>query len=237
MRTHLHILVLSLLFVGGLHSQNNIAPNCLSPRSRLANLASSLKVMIREGKLDGERSINLRTAREVVLYNAGSEVSMHKIMEGEKVDIKSDEVDFILEGADGKEKILNLPTEIKSRFIDYFRHSSASPYNCYGYVLHLHGWLDEGFSDNDLNYKTVEGVDELRSGDAIRISQKSSQGGIVPMHYAIYIGDGLFLSKMGSGGRVIINSFETIKFLYMTELVFDVMTAKINSQSLINASA
>lgn len=229
------LLIISIVFLKGDFAISAEA-NCLAPKSKFSNTASSLKVIIKTSKLDSERSINLRTSQEVILYNAGQDINMHQIKEGEKVDIKSDAVEFVLENSNNKEKILNLPTKMKHRFIDYFRNSSRSPYNCYGYVLHLNNWQDSGISEFDFDRRLVEGVKELKSGDTIAITQQTTNAGRMPMHYAIYLSDGLFLSKMGSGGRIIVNSLETMKFLYMTEIFLEVITPKVNSLSLINKS-
>lgn len=232
-------ILLFFIFIGfsNAYADSPMGINCLAPKSKLSNLASSLKVVIKSSKLDGERSINIRTSQEVMLYNAGTEIKMHNILEGEKVDIKSDTVDFIMEDSNHNERTLDLPVKMKQRFIDYFRHSSEPAYNCYGYVLHLNDWQDTGLNEMDFDRRLVEGVNDLKSGDTIAITQKSTNGGRMPMHYAIYLGDGLFLSKMGAGGRIIVNSFETMKFLYMTEIFLEVITPKVNFLHLLNASA
>ncbi len=124
-----------------------------------------------------------------------------------------------IETARGKKTVL-LPEAMSARILDYLRlgRAPSSPFDCNCFAHYMNG-VDYLFGKFDRQKWVVEPmVDEssLKEGDTIIIGHDRQ----MLTHFAIYLGEGYYLSKFGSSGPLIVADLPAMKIGFGGEVVF-----------------
>ncbi len=112
---------------------------------------------------------------------------------------------------------------MNERILDYLRVGgpASSPFDCFCFVHSLNG-LDFPFARFDLREWQVE---KLADESSVKIGDTIMTGHDVRSftHLAIYIGDGVYLSKFGVSGPLIVADIPAIKTGFGGEELFKVV--------------
>ena len=136
---------------------------------------------------------------------------MHNLSNTQKLEI--------LMKKDGKLHTVALPTTTLERIAEYLRKSSSESWpdiDCSGFAHFANGipWKAGVFDLNRWNMTILDEETMLRPGDTVCITQSSPSaahrmGNIV--HFAIFLGEGLYLSKFGMHGPLIVTTLEEME--------------------------
>ena len=126
---------------------------------------------------------------------------------------KSEGIMLKIRGEDGREEQINLPRSLKVRLQEYLSWGpDRRPFDCGSFVHFLYHLPYRPGNFNSLKWEIRSLVDErqLKAGDAILLSD-SSEDPNRPVHFAIYLAHGLYLSKFGNIGGLIVTDLEQMR--------------------------
>ena len=193
--------------------------SALSARSQLDSVGQKpLVLVVKKECITEDRSRNVASAR-VVEYEDWS--GSHKLHEQNALKGNFSSVVFKVEG---KEELIDLFSSLGKNLIVYLNTSQDWVFNCYGFVAFMNGY-DSSIGEMDLDSAEIENLNTLQAGQTVRIGCKTGKD-FIPYHYAIYLGQGLFLSKMGAGGKLLVHDEETIRKLYENRVSFQIVFMK-----------
>ncbi len=109
-------------------------------------------------------------------------------------------------------KIVELPEAMLERIATFIQedHKREGKFDC-GSFVHFANGIDYEFSQFFIGKWDITDFDEqnMVSGDSIMISKDPEHMNVT--HLAIYLGDGLYLSKFGVGGKLIATTMDEMK--------------------------
>lgn len=193
----------------------------LSARSQLDTVGKKpLTLVIKKENLRESRSKNVSSSRIVEYEDWAGKHQLHeeKVLSG-----NFNSVFFSIEG-EGEGSRISFPVSLGEKLITYLHSSPDWVFNCYGFVAFMNGF-DSSVGEMDLESADIENLNTLQTGRTVRIGVKTGSD-FIPYHYAIYLGHGLFLSKMGSGGKLVVHDAETLLDLYQKKISFQVVFLK-----------
>jgi len=116
-------------------------------------------------------------------------------------------------------RTVNLPEEMNARILNYLRLGHPClPFDCSSFVHYMNG-VDFHFGEFDDRRWVVETLTDeglLKEGDTILLGHNRKTF----THGAIYLGDGLYLSKFGPDGPLIITDVPAMKIGFGGNEVF-----------------
>jgi len=130
----------------------------------------------------------------------------------ERFKSKAKEIDFIIENDDDSLDIFHFPLDMSARLIEYLSISPLKGFDCYCFGHFLNS-LSYRFSFSPLSKweECIFDEDLLKTGDSIAIFT-IKDGSINEFnHFAIYIGNGLYLSKGGPKGPLVVCDIDIMK--------------------------
>lgn len=119
----------------------------------------------------------------------------------------------------GYEKI-QIPDLVSKRLVNYLKNMNLHEDDCSAFACYMMGVTQlEKLKNKERSTATAwnmyekaifkEPTLDLRIGDNIQLS-----AGEEFKHYAIYLGNNFFISKLGQGGAIVFNSLEELKKVY-----------------------
>lgn len=119
----------------------------------------------------------------------------------------------------GQIETLNLPEDVKARLADYFSGKSGLNQfdsDCLSFAHHLMGEpykFKSGVDVNKFELPKVESLSELEPGEVVQMATGEEFSNRNGKHAAVYLGSGLFISKLGTA-KVSIQDLNQIKHTY-----------------------
>lgn len=117
-------------------------------------------------------------------------------------------------GADGKRRSLDVPIWIRERLREYLRRGGppTAPFDCNCFAHWMNGVAFEfgQFNRRSWNLEMALSEDAVLPGDTILLGYSYAE----VKHVAVSLGDGLFISKFGVDGPVLITNFATLQLAY-----------------------
>ena len=215
------LLIAILFFVLSLSSYAEGDYWVLSARSQLDTVGEKpLTLVIKKENIRESRSKNINSSR-VVEYKDWA--GKHQLYEEKALNGNFSSVLFSIEG-EGEDTPISLPVSLGEKLITYLHSSPDWVFNCYGFVAFMNGF-DSSVGEMDLESADIENLNTLQTGRTVRIGVKTGSD-FIPYHYAIYLGHGLFLSKMGNGGKLVVHDAETLLDLYQKTISFQAVFLK-----------
>jgi len=149
----------------------------------------------------------------------------------ERFKSKAKEIDFAIENDDNSIDIFHLPPNMSKRLIEYFRISPLKPFDCYsfGHFLNSVSYGLRFFSLSKWE-KCFFNENLLQTGDSIVIFT-IKDGSIKKFnHFAIYIGNGLYLSKGGVSGPLVVSDLDIMKSAFGGNQVYQLRRENISKR-------
>jgi hypothetical protein len=176
--------------------------------------ASRVVIEITDKKLPGfseETSDVLRVP--IVNIRVGNEEIQLKDLE--PLPIADDARVFIFaRGADGRRRSLDVPVWIRERLRDYLRLGGppTAPFDCNCFAHWMNGVPFEfgHMKSKPWSFDLVMDESLVLPGDTVLLGYGFEE----VKHVAVSLGDGLFISKFGVDGPVLITSFATLQLAY-----------------------
>lgn len=130
-------------------------------------------------------------------------------------------------------KQVRLPNEIQDRLVEYFKYQpdQMELYDCVSFVYFIKRMPYEygNFDINQWNFTPIKNERILRIGDVILITEGPLEN-LLFRHMAIYIGDGIYMSKFGTTGGIIFATLEEMNTGFSGNTAF---LAKSNAQQVV----
>jgi hypothetical protein len=202
-------ILLSLAAGCFLISAHPALPENLSPFSRLETIADKTRLVIRHRKIRENRSRNVRLSNFTVIETPAGIYPLHH----GKIPPHS------------LPPALEIPSRIRKNLLRYLVERPEWVFHCMDFVLCLLTFDSKARSD-DFTFTDIERLDTLNPGDCVKIGLILENKEILWAHYAMYLNHDLFLSKMGSGGPILVTSRNALESLYGYPLKFQVMDLK-----------
>lgn len=171
-----------------------------------------VRLIIHPGRIKG---CNQRTTAVAELQDAGVETEGRRtsLFEHQQFnDLEFPFLDIIIESADGTSLSVCLPDDLSQRLLDYL--VNGCPENvedCRTFVQYMYGLpiIRNFFRFKGADRHEYEPGEALWPGDIVRIYD----GRVIQSdrHFAIYLANGLFLSKGGEQGPLIVADLENMK--------------------------
>jgi hypothetical protein len=133
-------------------------------------------------------------------------------------------VELLIRDAEGAKRV-GLPIAMLDRLGEYLRtERDLTDYNmdCSAFA-HLLNDIPHQFAKFDPNrwdLLLLSNEDDLKIGDTVLLSTGESALGSEIVHFAIYIGDGLYISKFGTSGSLITTTLEEMRKGFGGEFLF-----------------
>lgn len=112
-----------------------------------------------------------------------------------------------------EEREVMLPEEMLVRMTQYLQRENSlqSPFDCASFAHYANG-IPYVFSHFDPSFWNVEAFAEssMKPGDTVAIHNGGDRLEDIT-HFAIYLGDGLYISKFGTAGRLIVSNIDEMK--------------------------
>lgn len=124
----------------------------------------------------------------------------------------------------GRSKKIDLPKRMLERLRNYLSRKVyiTDKYDCADFAHEMNG-VEFTHADYDPEkWVTISYYGNLKPGDTIAMKQKSNSNPKHYDHFAIYLGDDLYLSKHGSIGPLIVTGLEEMKKLFESDTVYQV---------------
>ena len=137
---------------------------------------------------------------------------------------------------DGSFSELDIPEAVNQRILNYLESGSSQSYcdcHCFGALVadqpYPHKIMPDGTP-----YYTAPGTKrtrlhsdaQLKAGDVILLGEALDEKNFKTNHTAIYLGNGLYLSKLGHGAGLVVTNLSEIMRAYTADLVFLVESEK-----------
>lgn len=127
----------------------------------------------------------------------------------------TENVEILVRESDDVRKI-GLPNNMLKRLAEYLANEkdlSDFNFDCsaFAHLLNEVPHEFEGFNSYLWNLEELDSEENLAIGDTILLSKILTQSASEPKHFAIYIGDGLYISKFGQSSRLIASTLEEMK--------------------------
>ena len=115
---------------------------------------------------------------------------------------------------------VEMPEPMLARMADYVRTKELQPaaFNCLSFAKHANGLPQsqsaEGIPQFEPHYWDICPMDDeasLKSGDTVFIAELPDPTEYSATHFAVYLNDGLYLSKFGNTGPLIASSLPEMK--------------------------
>lgn len=117
-------------------------------------------------------------------------------------------------GADGRRRSLDVPIWIRERLREYLRQGGppTTPFDCNCFAHWMNGVAFEfgQFKRRSWNLEMALSEDAVQPGDTVLLGYSYEE----VKHVAVALGDGLFISKFGVDGPVLITNFATLQLAY-----------------------
>lgn len=121
------------------------------------------------------------------------------------------DVTFSITLPDGKSSEVNLPREMNERLVSYLINGGepTSPFDCNCFAHYFNGveYVFGTFRSELWSINPLSSESDLAVGDTIIIGYSLNR----ITHLAIFIGNGLYLSKFGSNGPLIVSDLNAMK--------------------------
>lgn len=119
-------------------------------------------------------------------------------------------------------KTIELPDKIAQNLATFFstRPEQKSKFDCSSFAHFLNGVPYEfgRLRDEKWDINQITSDDHLRAGDTIAITNGENFSKIT--HLAVYVADGVYISKFGTGGGIVFATLEEMKKGFGGEFVF-----------------
>ena len=210
-----------LFFMVSLSSYAGEKSCALSARSQLDSVGEKpLTLVIKRETIREDRSKNVSSSR-IVEYEDWT--GTHQLHEETPLNGNFRSVLFKIEEESEARQIV-FSSSLGQKLITYLNASPDWVFNCYGFVAFMNGYHST-IGERDLDAADVQDLSVLQTGQTVRIGLKTEKE-FIPYHYTIYLGQGLFLSKMGNGGKLVVHDSEAILDLYQRKISFQVVFLK-----------
>lgn len=120
---------------------------------------------------------------------------------------------LVLQTSFGKKELV-LPEKIYTRLINYFREKKhlLQDFDCASFVFFLY---DMPFDDRTIwpqiwHFDKIEEEKNVQAGDIVLVCARDADE-LVVKHMAIYLSDGLYISKFGDKGNIIFATLDEMK--------------------------
>ncbi len=132
----------------------------------------------------------------------------------------TDQIEISMRDQSGTRDI-NLPEEILGKIAAFIRedHRREGKFDCSSFV-HFANGIPYEFGSLVISKWDVSDFDEsqLLPGDSVMISKDPEHTDVT--HLALYLGEGLYLSKFGNGGKLIVTTMRNMKKAFEGKYVF-----------------
>lgn len=124
----------------------------------------------------------------------------------------------------GRSERINLPKPMLDRLRDYLARKVdiTEKYDCADFAHELNGVEYEHANYDPEKWEYINYYSILKPGDTILMKKSSDTNPKNFDHFAIYLDDGLFLSKHGNIGPLIVTGLEEMKTLFESDSVFQI---------------
>lgn len=157
--------------------------------------------------------VKIRTAR--------GEVLLHKLDEFRTLDEAEQPISisenanlyFFAATQDGSRRSMEVPIWLRDNLRNYIRNGPPTkPFdcNCFAHLLNDVSYTFGKFSTRVFSLHQVPDESVLRAGDTILLGYSRHE----ITHVAVALGDGLFISKFGVTGPVLVTNFPTLQLTY-----------------------
>lgn len=183
-------------------------------------IKTTARLLIKQKKVGKASSGNTAAAREVKVMHEGEDFLLH---ERNAITAQALNLQIAFEYNGAYERI-ELPELIQRRLLENLQHSQADGGNCFDFLCRMNGFAKDT-RESDLPFISVQEAEDLHPGDSVRIG-KSDEGKMLAYQFALYLGHGLFIGKMDSGGVVLVHDWESLKGLYRQDLALEKVDTK-----------
>lgn len=158
--------------------------------------------------------VKIRTARGEILLHKLEDPSLRDGT-GQLLDIAGDaKVYFFATSRTGERRALDLPIWLKNALRDYVRGGGppTKPFdcNCFAHLLNGVTYKFESFQTRLWSLEQVVDSDAIRIGDTLLLGYSKNE----ITHVAVNIGEGLYISKFGIDGPVLVTTIEALQLIY-----------------------
>lgn len=128
-------------------------------------------------------------------------------------------------------KTIQLPQPLEKKLLSYLTFGPASqPFDCGSFVHYLYGisYIPGEFEKSLWQANLLRDESELKPGEVVAVSERDIADRRSIVHFALALGDGLYLSKFGTLGSLIVTDLSALQHTFEGEYVF---TLKARGQS------
>jgi hypothetical protein len=173
----------------------------------------TVRLIVQEGIAEGY-NIESRARFEIRYTTIKDSSGEHGLHEHETVegDVPSN-LEIVIK-SQGEDVVVTLPSNLQSKLLEYLTSGAPSePFDCSSFVHFLYNieYQFAHFDASKWDINVLASEEELAIGQAILINESDSDYSKNITHLAIYMGEGLYLSKFGRSGKLIVATLESQK--------------------------
>lgn len=158
--------------------------------------------------------VKIRTARGQILLHKLEDPTLRDGT-GQLLDIAGDaKLYFFATSPSGERRALDIPLWLKNALRDYVRGGGppTRPFdcNCFAHLLNGVTYKFESFQTRLWSLEQVVDPEAIRLGDTLLLGYSKNE----ITHVAVNIGDGLYISKFGIDGPVLVTTLDALQLIY-----------------------
>lgn len=194
----------------------SISSTAQAQNRNFKNRPTDVELLIQQQNLVAENNDNSRefNIQSVLVNSYMTQGPLDKIL---RIGDGFQQLTIKVQQNNGEYSILDLPESVKTQLLKYLMNPpEPCDCNCFAHAINNVKFKMGIFDDSSWMITKFVGESYLYPGDTIYIEKAKDTF----THFAVYLGQGLYISKFGYRGPLIVTSLEAMKYAYDADQVW-----------------